>query len=58
MPVNGVLLEVGVKVEVAVGNGLSKNNQALVNLHTALPAVLIPKKPRKPSDMEATLLAL
>ena len=56
--VNGVPLNVGVKVGVAVESGLSKNNQALLNLHSALPAVVKPKKARKPSDKEATLLAL
>ena len=56
--VNGVPLDVGVKMGVTVGSGLSKNNQALLNLHTAVPAVLMPKKPRKPSDKEATLPAL
>ena len=56
--VNGVPLKVDITVGVAVGSGLSKNNQALLNLHTAVPAVLMPKKPRKPSDKEATLPAL
>ena len=56
--VYGVPLNVGVTVGVAVGAGLSRNNQEWLNLHTALPAVLMPRKPRKPSAMDATRPAL
>ena len=51
-----VPLNVGLAVGDEVEGGLIKNNQALLNVHTALPELLSPVKPRKPSFKEATLL--
>ena len=53
-----VPLYVGVIVGVGVAGWLNKNNQALVNVQSAVPEELEAAKPRKPSVKEAFLFEL